>query len=137
MPTGFYFSYANAPVSNTGALNNFNNTANGGGYLTRSSFNIDAEIGVIPEVMTLGAAIRRAKSGTDVGAVTTGVANGNNASDNAIFLTATYKIAQNMLARLSYVKQSGDYWTLVNQGTGTNAAATGDTTYAANLYVLF
>ncbi|OIR08931.1 hypothetical protein GALL_89250 [mine drainage metagenome] len=138
MPTGFYFSYANAPaeIGNVVA-NNFNNTLNGGGQLTRSSLNIDAEIGVIPEVLTLGAAIRRAKSGTDVGFATTGVNNGNNASDNAFFLTATYKFAQNMLGRLSYVKQSGDYWTLVNQGAGTNAAATGDTTYAANLYFLF
>ncbi len=127
MPTGFYFSYANATAASAGqALNAFNP-----GQLTRSSFNVDAEIGVIPEVMTLGAAIRRAKSGVDVGTATNLVANGNNASDNAIYLTATYKIAQNMLARLSYVKQSGDYW------TAANSAATGDTTYAANLYVLF
>jgi hypothetical protein len=132
MPTGFYFSYANAPAENTGAQNAFNT-----GTLTRSSFNVDAEIGVIPEVMTLGAAIRRAKSGVDQGSINTGVANGNNASDNAIFLTATYKVAQNMLARLSYVKQSGDYWTLVNAGGGTNSTATGDTTYAVNMYVLF
>jgi len=132
MPTGFYFSYANAPVASAGqAVNAFN-----GGQLTRSSFNVDAEIGVIPEVATIGAAIRRAKSGVDAGFANTGVANGSNASDNAIFLTATYKVAQNMLARLSYVKQSGDYWTLVN-GTGTNASATGDTVYAVNMYVLF
>jgi hypothetical protein len=134
MPTGFYFSYANAAAAGVNeAPNAFN-----AGTLTRRSFNVDAEIGVIPEVFTLGAAIRRAKSGTDVGLATNGVANGANASDNAYFLTATYKIAQNMLARLSYVKQSGDYWTLVNQASGTtNGAATGDTTYAANLYVLF
>ena len=126
MPTGFYFSYANAPAELGGIQNAFNT-----GTLTRSSFNVDAEIGVVPELVTLGAAIRRAKSGADTGFLTTGVANGSNASDNAIFLTATYKFAQNMLGRLSYVKQSGDYW------TAANSAATGDTTYAANMYVLF
>jgi hypothetical protein len=127
MPTGFYFSYANAAVAGANeAPNAFN-----GGQMTRSSFNVDAEIGVIPEVATIGAAIRRAKSGFDSGLLNGGAATGNNASDNAIFLTATYKVAQNMLARLSYVKQSGDYW------TAANSAATGDTTYAVNMYVLF
>ena len=127
MPTGFYFSYANAAVAGANeAVNAFNQ-----GQMTRSSFNVDAEIGVVPEVVTLGAAIRRAKSGYDSGILNGGAATGNNASDNAFFLTATYKFAQNMLGRLSYVKQSGDYW------TAANSAATGDTTYAANLYFLF
>ncbi len=127
MPTGFYFSYASAPAELGGIQNAFNT-----GTLTRSSFNVDAEIGVVPEVVTLGAAIRRAKSGVDAGLLSAAAtATGNNASDNAFFLTATYKFAQNMLGRLSYVKQSGDYWTAANSG------ATGDTTYAANLYVLF
>ncbi len=127
MPTGFYFSYANAAVAGANeAPNAFNQ-----GQMTRSSFNVDAEIGVVPEVVTLGAAIRRAKSGYDSGILNGGAATGNNASDNAFFLTATYKFAQNMLGRLSYVKQSGDYWTAANSG------ATGDTTYAANLYFLF
>jgi hypothetical protein len=127
MPTGFYFSYANAAAA---GANEATNAFNAGPH-TRSSFNVDAEIGVIPEVATIGAAIRRAKSGADVGMLNGGAANGNNASDNAIYLTATYKVAQNMLARLSYVKQSGDYWTVAN------SAATGDTTYAVNMYVLF
>jgi hypothetical protein len=133
MPTGFYFSYANAAAA---GANEAPNAYNNGGTHTRSSFNVDAEIGVIPEVATIGAAIRRAKSGVDQGLINSGVANGNNASDNAIYLTATYKVAQNMLARLSWVKQSGDYWGMVN-GTGTNSTANGDTTTAVNLYVLF
>ncbi len=132
MPTGFYFSYANATAAGANeAPNAFN-----GGQLTRSSFNVDAEIGVIPGLATIGAAIRRAKSGVDTGIANGGAATGNNASDNAIYLTATYQVAQNMLARLSWVKQSGDYWGLVN-GTGTNSTANGDTTTAINMYVLF
>ena len=123
MPTGFYFSYARAPAAATNeAQNAFN-----GGTLTRSSFNVDAEIGVIPEVATIGAAIRRASSGVAAG----GAATGSNMSDNAIYLTATYKVAQNMLARLSWVKQSGDYW------TASNTAQLGSQTTAINMYVLF
>ncbi|BCK86407.1 hypothetical protein MIZ01_0163 [Sideroxyarcus emersonii] len=120
MPTGFYFSYATAPVDTAVAGGNAFNA----GTLTKSSFNVDAEIGVIPEVATVGAAIRRANSGVATAA-------GGNASDNAIYLTATYKIAQNMLARLSYVKQSGDVWTAAATG------ATGSQTTAINLYTLF
>ena len=127
MPTGFYFSYANAAAA---GLNEAPNAFNAG-TLTRRSFNVDAEIGVVPELVTLGAAIRRANSGFDKGVLNGGAATGSNASDNAYFLTATYKFAQNMLGRLSYVKQSGDYW------TAANSAATGDTTYAVNMYVLF
>lgn len=121
MPTGFYFSYANAPASGlTTAPNAFNAST----QFSRSSFNIDAEIGVIPEVATIGGAIRRASAGV------ANASNGN-ASDNAIYLTATYKIAQNMLARLSYVTQSGDVWTAAATG------ATGSKTTAINLYTLF
>jgi hypothetical protein len=136
MPTGFYFSYANAPAQSGAIQNVFSQ----GGTLSRTSFNVDAEIGVIPEVATIGAAIRRGKSGVDSGLITNGVANNSNASDNAIYLTATYKLAQNMLARLSYVKQSGDYWNLVNTANGpngTNSTVNGNTTTAVNLYVLF
>jgi len=82
MPTGFYFSYANASASPNGIQNAFNP-----GNMTRSSFNVDAEIGVIPEVATLGAAIRRGKAGI-------ADASGANATDNALYLTATYKVAQ-------------------------------------------
>lgn len=128
MPTGFYFSYARAPGQAPGlAVNNAFNA----GSLTRSSFNVDAEIGVIPEVVTLGAAIRRAKSGIDAGINAGGAATGANLSDNAYYLTATYKLAQNMLARLSYVAQSGDLWTTAYTGV------MGSKTTALNMYVLF
>jgi hypothetical protein len=130
MPTGFYFSYAKAAATPVGAVvaNAFSPIANG---LDRSSFNVDAEIGIIPEVATIGAAIRRGKAGVrDNG--------GSNATDNAYYLTATYKIAQNMLARLSYVKQNGTYWDLPSATAGlTNTQASGSNVTAINLYTLF
>ena len=129
MPVGFYFSYANAPVSSVVGLNN---AFNAGGTFSKSALNVDAELGVIPEVATIGAAIRRGKAGVaDAG--------GSNATDNAYYLTATYKIAQNMLARLSYVKQNGTFWDIAPAGAGTptNAQLTGSTVTALNLYVLF
>ena len=141
MPVGFYASYARADatpyvggVPVAGLTNSFN-----GGSLTRSSFNIDAELGVVPEVATIGAAIRRGKSGQDAGLAAGGTANNSNLSDNAFYLTATYKLAQNMLARLSYVKQSGSYWDALSNGAGsaTNAAALGNQTTMLNMYVLF
>lgn len=130
MPVGFYASYARAPASAaTAAPNTYN-----GGTLTRSSFNIDAELGVLPGVATIGAAIRQGKSGVaDV--------NGGNLTDNAIMLTATYKLQQNMLARLSYVSQTGGFWSATAAGalaaTTTNANAIGSKTTMLNMYVLF
>jgi len=131
MPTGFYFSYAKAPKSDAGGLiNAYSVDPNAGvtgvgATLDRSSFNIDAEVGVVPEVLTVGAAIRRGKSGV-ADAVT-----GENLTDNAIYLTTTYKVSQNMLARLSYTTQSGGYWNAAN----TNAV--GSKTTTINLYTLF
>ncbi len=134
MPVGFYASYARAPAVMVGGVNvNTFQDANGGGNatLTRSSFNVDAELGIVPEVATIGAAIRRGKSGIADAA-------GNNLSDNAIYLTATYKLQQNMLARLSWVKQSGGYWdNQNNNGGGTNAQVMGTQTTELNMYVLF
>lgn len=135
MPVGFYASYARAPAVMAGGVNiNTFQDANGGGAnatLTRSSFNVDAELGVVPEVATIGAAIRRGKSGIADAAR-------NNLSDNAFYLTATYKLQQNMLARLSWVKQSGGYWDNQNiNGGGTNAQVMGTQTTELNMYVLF
>jgi hypothetical protein len=145
MPVGFYASYARSPASPytagvagaaiAGQTNTFN-----GGSLTRSSFNLSAELGVLPGVATIGAAIRRASSGVDGGlASVANTANGNNLKDNAYFLTATYKLQQNMLARLSYVKQSGSYWDARNAPATapTNSSVLGSQTTMLNMYVLF
>ena len=104
MPVGFYASWAKAPtVAASGA--NLGNAFNGGAA-DRSSFNVSTEWGVIPEKATLGMAIRRGKSGTNIGS---GVA-GANDSDNAFLIDGSYKLAQNMVLSLVYVKQSGDFW---------------------------
>jgi len=92
--------------------------------MDRSSFNVSGELGVLPGVATLGAAIRRAKSGVDDGT-------GANATDNAFMLTATYKLSQNMMASLSYTTSSGSYW---NQ---TNIDAIGSKTTTLSLFTLF
>ena len=107
MPVGFYVSYAKAPFDAVTA-----NTYNMGGTLDRSSFNIAAELGVHPGVATLGAAIRRGKSGVDDG-------RGANAADNAIMLIATFKLSQNMMASLSFTKNTGSYWDLTPGAPGT------------------
>jgi hypothetical protein len=128
MPWGVYITYAKAPKDTTGIGNVYN-----GGTLDRSSFNIAAEVGVVPEKTTVGVAFRQGKSGFDKGLLSGGAATSTNASDNAIFLTATYKLAQNLLTRFSYVKQSGDYW---NTANGTTQAL-GSNSWTVNLYALF
>jgi hypothetical protein len=131
MPVGFYASYARAP----GGTNTYNmdpakavpsNTVTTSRYGTgtKSALNISAEVGVIPERATLGAAIRFGKSGVKVGT-------SSNASDNAIMLVATYKLAQNMMASFSLTSASGEYWDAKHQ----NALGSGTTTI--NLITLF
>jgi hypothetical protein len=131
MPTGFYASYANAPsvLDAAGTVNT--NTFSVGGTLARSSLNLSGEIGVVPERATLGVALRLlGKSGV-------ADASGANTKDDAIMLTASYKIEQNMLARLSYVTNRGSYWDQPNGGGLTNAQAIGSKTTMINVYTLF
>ena len=105
MPVGVYASYARAPVTtNADSIAPTSSNIFNGGTDTRKSFNISTEWGVIPEKATLGAAIRRGSSGVAVGSA-------SNASDNAFLIDGSYKLAQNMVLSLVYVKQSGDYWT--------------------------
>ena len=140
MPVGFYASYASAPVSyNPTGGNMYNNAgalaavgAGVGVTAKRSSFNISAEVGVLPEVATIGLGIRRGKSGTNTGS---GLA-GANDTDNAFLLAGTYKLQQNMMLQLVYTKQSGGFWTSNALGTG-NTQVTGSTQTALNLATLF
>lgn len=130
MPVGFYASYATAPAG----TNTYNMDPAAAvspvtvptiyGTATKSALNISAEVGVIPEKVTLGAAIRFGKSGVKVGG-------DSNASDNAIMLVATYKLAQNMMASFSLTSASGGYWDAAHQ----NALGSGTTTI--NLSTLF
>lgn len=114
MPAGFYVSYATAPAGTN--TYNMDPVTAAYGTATKSALNISAEIGVIPEKVTLGAAIRFGKSGVASGTP------GSNASDNAITLIATYKLAQNMMASFTLTNASGGYWTAPRQdklGSGT------------------
>jgi len=117
MPVGFYATYARAPST-------VNGNAYNGGTDTKSSFNLAAELGVIPEKATVGFGIRRGKSGVAVGSAT-------NASDNAWLLEASYKVAQNMLLNLVHTSQSGDYW------DAPTTAAIGSTQTYLNLAVIY
>lgn len=118
MPLGIYASYATAPVDTTGFGNVYN-----GGTKTKSSFNVSAELGVVPRV-TVGAGIRMGKSGAAY--------NGSlNATDNAILLEAGYKLAQNQMLNLYYTKQSGGYWDTARSDS------TGSSQIALNLALLF
>jgi len=130
MPLGIYASYATAPAETVYA------NAYNGGTETKSSFNISAELGVVPERVTVGAGLRMGKSGVAVGGT-------SNASDNAILLEGSYKMAQNIMLNLYYTKQSGDYQsyidpdTVVNPGGLTNEKLIGSSQIALNLAILF
>jgi len=136
MPVGFYFSYAKAPVVAALIGGTTGNTYNMDGVFDKSSFNISGEIGVIPAKATLGAAIRRGKSGVDDG-------DGANATDNAVMLTATYKLAQNMILSLSYTSASGSYWDQINPDIAVNPIGytyrqiIGSKTTTLSLFTLF
>lgn len=120
MPLGIYVTYARAPAASVATISNMYN----GGSDTKSSFNIAAELGVIPEKATIGFGIRRGKSGDTT-------ITGSNASDNAYLLEASYKLAQNMLLNLVYTSQSGDYW------NAANTQALGSKQYYLNLATIF
>jgi hypothetical protein len=122
MPVGFYASYAKAPAGKNAY--NIDLSTNTYGTAVKSSFNFSAEVGVIPEKATLGAAVRRGRSGVVVGTAT-------NASDNAIMFIATYKLAQNMMASFSYTGATGQYWNTAHQN------ALGSKTTTINLFTLF
>jgi hypothetical protein len=131
MPMGFYASYATAPAgTNTynmdpAAAVSPSTVPAAYGTHTKSALNISAEAGVIPDKVTLGAAVRYGKSGIAVGTA------GNNATDNAITLIATYKLAQNMLATFALTNASGGYWDTPHQN------ALGSKTTTINLTALF
>jgi hypothetical protein len=123
MPVGFYASYARAPAG-TNTYNMDPIAPSIYGTTTKSSLNLSAEVGVLPEKVTLGAAIRFGKSGVAVGAA-------SNANDNAIMFVATYKLAQNMLASFNFTSASGDYWDTAHQD------ALGSRTTTINLSTVF
>ncbi len=115
---GFYASYGRAPAiaraAGTVPLGTqFNNSAN----ITKTTFNVGAEMGVLPHG-TVQVAFRSATRGMDdfatlAGFTAAGVPAGlstASAKDNAFMIGATYDLAQNMGLSLHYTTQSGSYW---------------------------
>ena len=127
MPLLVVASYAKAPSSSTnGILNQFNASTT----LDKKSFNIAAELGVIPNVATVQIGLRSAKSGVDAG--TLGGSAGTSATDNAILLGATYNIALNMRAEFTYSKYSGSSYGAA-AAAATGAGYLGDNRIAVDL----
>jgi len=122
MPLTLIASYAVAPVDNTpGTMGNAFN-GQGAGTDDRKSFNIAAELGVLPKT-TVQLGLRNAKSGI--------AANGSsNASDNAVMIGATYAVALNARFELTYSKYSGDLYS-----DPATKPATGDQMTVANLWI--
>ena len=136
LPLLFVASYAYAPASTAASLatpgssgfNLFNP-----GSLDKSSINIAAELGIIPNVATLQLAYRNAKSGQDLGLATGGAATGQNATDNAVMIGATYNVALNVRLDMTYSMYSGDMY-----GDAIKAAAyAGNTAYMGNSLFTF
>lgn len=94
MPLGLYASYGTAGADAINP-NNFNL-----GIATRSSFNIAAELGVLPGHATVQAAIRSGKNGAGAGVD----------GDNAFMIGATYELSMNQELTLHYTTQSGSAW---------------------------
>jgi hypothetical protein len=94
-PVGFYASYGTAAAGTATEFNPFNAT----GTKARTSFNVAAELGVIPHVATVQVAVRMAKNGA-----------ATDNADNALMLGATYELAQNISLSLTHTQQSGSAW---------------------------
>lgn len=117
LPLTLIASYAIAPALGTPGAQNSNLFNQGTD--TRKSFNIGAELGVIPNKATIQLGIRKARSGQEQWDPTgTLQIAGTNASDNAIMLGATYSLLLNVRAEITFSKYSGDAY-----GAGAQAAA--------------
>ncbi len=108
MPLTFVASYASAQKGTNG-INLYNN-GNAAAAFAKSAFTFGAELGVIPNIATVQLGYRWGKNGQDAGVLSSGVANGSNASDNALLLGATYALALNVRAELTYTRSSGDVY---------------------------
>jgi len=122
MPLTLIASYANAPASTAADTNIYNSSTSA----SRKSFNIAAELGVLPKT-TVQLGLRNAKSGLSNGVST-------NASDNAVMIGATYSIALNVRAEFTYSKYSGD---LYSAAATSNQQSMGDQFTAVNLWMGF
>jgi hypothetical protein len=69
---------------------------------------VGAELGVIPEKVTVQLGFRRANSGFAVGST-------SNASDNAVLIGATYSLYWNARFDLTFARYSGDMYNGLSQ----------------------
>lgn len=122
MGLGLYASYGTAPATVTAvapaqtSTNLFN-----AGASKKSSFNIGAELGVIPGVATVQLAFRSGNSGAnELNALGAAIA-GTNAKSNAFQIGGTYELAQNIELSLTHSANSGSFWN-ANPVTGVQRA---------------
>jgi hypothetical protein len=123
MPLTLIASYAIAPGEAGGSAkqNLFNNNINNTIGENKKSFNLGAELGVIPNKATLQLGLRKASSGQG-SAVDPAV---TNMTDNAIMVGATFALAMNVRAEFTYTKYSGSMYNsgenaMVADGNGNN-----------------
>lgn len=94
---GVYAQYAKAPMSTVAGQQNAYNGNTTAGRSDRKAMTIGADFSVMPHVLTVGAAYRKAETG---GAAAT---NG----DDAVTVTAVYDLYQNVALHLNYSMYSG------------------------------
>ena len=123
MPVGVYASYGTAAVSTATETNPFGAAVGG---QTRTSFNLAAEVGVVPHIVSVQVAIRAAKNGVDAGTASTGVASGTSQTDNALMFGVHYELAQNIGLSWHHTAQSGTAWNVDSAGV-VGGGKTGDT----------
>jgi len=98
MQAELYVQHATAAKMTAGMGDSAHNS---GGTTDRVATTIGGEVGVIPHVLTVGAAYRNAKDGTQDAA-------GKSRTDNALTLVAVYDLVQNVALHATYIKYSGD-----------------------------
>ena len=99
MPLGIYVSYGTAKASTATEANPFNDNLDTAGGKAKTSFNVAAELGIVPHVSTIQVAVRMGKNGKATDNV-----------DNAVMLGVTYELAQNVALSLTHTSQSGSAW---------------------------
>jgi hypothetical protein len=133
LPLTLIASYARAPSSgaSTGVVDGFQGNLFNPGTATRSSFNVGAELGIIPQKMTLQAGLRRARSGFAIPGTSV-----TNATDNALLLGLTYALDLNVRTDITFSKYSGDMYNAASQALLGNAY-TGDSMLNVTLVAAF
>ncbi len=96
-PLGLYVTYANAESSDVQRANLFNSSTND----DKTAVSVVAEIGVIPERLTLAAGYLAGDRGTTA-----------NSEQNTTTLGAVYMIQQNISLQVNYTAMSGDFYDL-------------------------